>query len=124
MNIKYSEEHEWITVDGDIATCGISNFAQEQLGDVVFVEMPEVGRNIDKGEEVGVVESVKAASEIFTPVGGEVVETNDDLTDAPETVNADPEGDGWMFKIRLSDPSELDEMMDPAAYAKFVEDAG
>jgi len=124
MNIKYSEEHEWITVDGDIATCGISNFAQEQLGDVVFVEMPEVGRNIDKGEEVGVVESVKAASEIFTPVGGEVVEMNDTLTDAPETVNADPEGDGWMFKIRLSDPGELDEMMDPAAYANFIEDAG
>jgi len=123
-NTKYSKEHEWITVDGDIGTCGISNFAQEQLGDVVYVEMPEVGRNLDKDAEIGVVESVKAASELFTPVGGEVVEINDALTDAPETVNADAEGAGWMFKIRLSNASDLDGLMDQAAYTAFTEEAG
>ena len=120
---KYSEEHEWIELDGEVGTCGISNFAQEQLGDVVFVELPEVGRQLDKDEELGVVESVKAASEIFTPVSGEIVAVNEVLNDAPETVNAEAEGGGWIFKIRLSDAGELDGLMDADAYAAFTADA-
>ncbi len=121
---KYSEEHEWITIDGDIGTIGISNFAQEQLGDVVYVELPEIGRTVDKDGEIAVVESVKAASEIFSPVGGKVVEVNEALADAPEIVNAEAEGDGWIYRLQLSDAGELESLMDAAAYADFVEDAG
>ena len=121
-SLRYSKDHEWISVDGEVGTCGISNFAQEQLGDVVFVELPEPGRQVAKGEEIAVVESVKAASEVFAPVGGEIVEVNEALVDTPETVNADAEGAGWMFKLRLADAGELDGLMDAAAYAAFAEE--
>jgi glycine cleavage system H protein len=116
----YTEDHEWIAVDGDTGTVGISNFAQEQLGDVVFVEVPEIGRRVDRGEETAVVESVKAASEIYAPVGGEVIEANGTLEEAPETVNADAEGAGWFFKLKVSDPLELEGLMDEAAYKAMV----
>lgn len=120
--LKYSEEHEWVSADGDIAVVGISDFAQEQLGDVVFVELPEVGAEISAGDQVAVVESVKAASEVFSPVSGEIVEINDAIIEDPAGVNGDAEGEAWFFKIRLSDPSELEELMDAEAYAKFVKD--
>jgi glycine cleavage system H protein len=116
----YTEDHEWIAVDGDTGTVGVSNFAQEQLGDVVFVEVPEIGRRVDKGEETAVVESVKAASEIYAPAGGEVIEANGALEEAPETVNADAEGAGWFFKLKISDPLELEGLMDEAAYKAMV----
>ena len=117
---KYSEDHEWINIDGDVGTIGISNFAQEQLGDVVFVDLPQVGAEVSKGDEIAVVESVKAASEIYAPVSGEVVAVNDVLNDAPETVNADAENTGWFFKIKLADEGELDGLMDAEAYAAFA----
>ena len=124
MTVKYSNEHEWIRVEGDIGTVGISAYAQEQLGDVVFVDVPQVGRKIAKGESVAVVESVKAASDIYAPVSGEVVEANATLADAPGDVNADPMGKGWFFKIKLSNKSELDGLMDEAAYDAFVKSLG
>ena len=116
MTVKYTEDHEWIRVDGDVGTVGITDHAQEQLGDVVFVELPEVGATVAKGDASGVVESVKAASEIFAPVSGEVVEVNQALVDAPQTVNSDPTGAGWFYRIRLSDPSQLEGLMDETAY--------
>lgn len=119
--LKFTEEHEWIRVDGEIGTVGITNYAQEQMGDVVFVELPEPGRKVEKGKEMAVVESVKAASEVYAPVSGEVVEVNTALSDEPAKVNADPQGDGWLVKIRLGNASELDALMDEAAYKKFVE---
>jgi len=119
-DLKYTKEHEWIRVDGDVGTVGISNFAQEQLGDVVFVELPEVGRTVAAGEETAVIESVKAASELYAPVSGEVIEVNSALGDAPELVNADPTGEGWFIKIRLSKADELAGLMDDAAYAVFA----
>ncbi len=118
--IKFTEDHEWISVEGDIATVGITDYAQEQLGDVVFVELPEVGREVAKGDEAAVVESVKAASEVYAPLGGEIVEVNDVLDGAPATVNEDAEGAGWFVKMKLSDPSELDNLMDEVAYKSFV----
>jgi len=123
-DLRYSEEHEWVSVDGDIATVGISNFAQEQLGDVVFVELPEVGRTVSRGDEVAVVESVKAASEVYTPLSGEVVEVNAALADEPATVNESPEINGWFFRLRMSNAEEVDELMDPAAYKTFVDEQG
>ena len=120
--IRYSEDHEWITVDGDIGTVGISEFAQEQLGDVVFVELPDIGKSVAQDTEAAVVESVKAASEIYSPVTGEVVEVNEGLVDEPGAVNADPLGGGWFFKIKISDPAQLEALMDDAAYAAFVKD--
>jgi glycine cleavage system H protein len=120
MPVIYTKEHEWIAVEGDIATVGISNYAQEQLGDVVFVEVPDAGRDLALGEEVAVVESVKAASEIYAPLTGEVTESNPILEEEPATINASAEGDGWIFKMTIADPSELDEMMDVAAYADYV----
>lgn len=119
--LRFSEEHEWVSVDGDIATVGISNFAQEQLGDVVFVELPDVGRTVNRGDEIAVVESVKAASEIFTPLSGEVVEVNAALADAPGTVNASAEAGGWFYKLRMSAASEVDALMDPAGYKSFTD---
>lgn len=119
--VKYSKDHEWIRVEGDVGIVGISDYAQSQLGDVVFVELPAVGRTVEKGKEAAVVESVKAASEVYAPVSGEVVEVNPDLESDPAKVNADAEGGGWFFKLRLSNPSELDSMMDAAAYKDFVE---
>ncbi|MBV8188196.1 MAG: glycine cleavage system protein GcvH [Alphaproteobacteria bacterium] len=118
--VKYSNEHEWIRVEGDIGTIGITQYAQEQLGDVVFVELPQAGRKVAKGEACAVVESVKAASDIYAPVSGEVTEANAALGDAPGDVNAEPTGKGWFFKLRLADKSELDGLMDEAAYAGFV----
>ncbi len=117
----FTEDHEWIKVDGDIGTVGITDFAQKQLGDVVFVELPEVGKTLDKGAEAAVVESVKAASEIYMPVAGEVTEANDALADDPSMVNSDPTGDGWFMKIRLADTGALDALMDEKAYEAFVE---
>ena len=119
-DLKYSKEHEWVRIEGDVAVVGISDYAQEQLGDVVFVELPDVGKQVAKDGDAAVVESVKAASEVYAPLSGEVVEVNDALGDEPETVNSAPTGDGWFFKIRMADPSELDGLMDEAAYLEFV----
>ena len=119
-NLRYSKEHEWVYLDGDIATIGISQFAQEQLGDVVFVELPDVGKVIEQNSDAAVVESVKAASEVYAPMSGEVVEVNTALEEDPEVVNRAPTGDGWFVKIRISDPSQLDDMMDEAAFKEFV----
>ena len=123
-DLKYSREHEWVRLDGDIATVGISQFAQEQLGDVVFVELPDLGRAVEQNGDAAVVESVKAASEVYAPVSGEVIEINSKLEDDPELVNRAPTGDGWFLKIRLSDPSQLDGMMDEATYNEFVASQG
>ncbi|MFA7637929.1 MAG: glycine cleavage system protein GcvH [Parvibaculum sp.] len=120
-DIRFTDQHEWVRLDGDIATIGISDYAQEQLGDVVFVELPEVGKELAVGDEAAVVESVKAASEVYTPVTGEVIDVNTDLEATPAGVNEDALGDGWFIKLRISDPSELDKLMDEAAYAEFVE---
>jgi len=121
--LRYSQEHEWVAVDGDIATIGITDYAQEQLGDVVYVELPAAGQVLNKDDTFGVVESVKAVSDIYAPVSGTVTETNADLPNAPELVNADPYGKAWMIRVRLSNPQEVNEMMDAAAYQKFVEAA-
>jgi glycine cleavage system H protein len=120
-DIRYTKEHEWVKVDGDVATVGISPYAQEQLGDVVFVDLPEVGKKVEKGKELAVVESVKAASEVYSPIGGEVVEVNSALSDAPDTVNADALGKGWFAKLKLANKSELDALMDEAAYKAYCD---
>lgn len=119
--LKFTQDHEWIKLDGDTATVGISDYAQKQLGDVVFVELPEVGREVGQGDELAVVESVKAASEVYAPVAGEVTEVNETLEGAPETVNAAPTGDGWFVKMTVSDASELDALMDEAAYKDYCD---
>lgn len=116
----FSEEHEWIEVNGDTATIGITDYAQSQLGDIVFVEVPTAGTRLAKGKEAAVVESVKAASDVFAPVSGTVTEGNSALEDDPALVNTSPEGDGWFFKLTISDPSELDGLMDEAGYKDFV----
>ena len=121
MTIRYTKEHEWVKVDGDTATVGISPYAQEQLGDVVFVELPEVGKKVEKGKEMADVESVKAASEVYAPISGEVAEVNNALTDAPATVNEDALGKGWFAKIKLANKGELDGLMDEAAYKAYVD---
>lgn len=118
--VKLTREHEWIRVQGDTGVVGISDYAQQQLGDVVFVELPEVGTRLEQGQEAAVVESVKAASEVYAPASGEVIEVNEKLVDDPAQVNADAMGDGWMFKIRLSNPDELASLMDADAYADYV----
>ena len=117
---RYTKEHEWVRVDGDEATVGISEYAQEQLGDIVYVDLPEPGAGLEQGAEAAVVESVKAASEVYAPLSGEVVEVNNALGDEPEMVNGAPMGDGWFFKIRIGNPSEIDDLMDEAAYQEFV----
>ena len=119
-NIRFSEDHEWISVEGDVATIGITNHAQEQLGDVVFVELPEIGSTISKGEDAGVIESVKAASELVAPISGEVVETNAALEAEPGKVNEDPEDSAWFIKVKLSDASELEALMDSDGYNSFI----
>ena len=121
MTTRYTRDHEWIRLDGDTATVGISDYAQEQLGDIVFVELPEVGKQLDKGAEAAVVESVKAASEIFAPVAGEVIEVNDALADGPGAVNDEPEGAGWFMKMKVRDRAEVDQLMDATAYKAFLE---
>ena len=121
MSIKYTEDHEWIAIEGDTATVGITKYAADQLGDVVFVEVPEVGASFAKGDDMAVVESVKAASDVYAPISGEVVAANGDLEDAPETVNADPEGDGWFCKMKIADASQVEGLMDADAYKAFCE---
>lgn len=117
---RYTQDHEYIRIDGDIAVVGISDYAQDQLGDVVFVELPEVGKSFAKGAQAAVVESVKAASEIYMPVDGEVTEVNGALEAEPGKVNSDPDGEGWFFKIRLTDKGQVDALMDEAAYKEFL----
>ena len=124
MTTYYTEDHEWITVEGDTATVGITKYAADQLGDVVFVEVPEAGASFAKGDDMAVVESVKAASDVYAPVAGEVTEGNGALADAPETVNEDPEGKGWFCKMKLSDAAELGALMDADAYGAFLESEG
>lgn len=121
-SLKYSREDEWARVEGDRVTVGVSDYAQQQLGDIVFVELPEVGRNVEKGEPFGVIESVKAVSDLFSPVTGEVVEVNDALSEQPEAVNEDCYGDGWMITVALSDPREVESLMGAAAYEQYVKD--
>lgn len=116
-DLKYLSSHEWVRIEGDTATVGISDHAQELLGDLVYVELPEMGQHIDIGEECAVVESVKSASDVYSPVGGEVIAINDALVDAPEQVNQSPYTDGWLFKLKLSDDSSSDDLLDAAAYA-------
>jgi glycine cleavage system H protein len=120
MTVYFTKDHEWIRVEGDTATIGISNHAQEQLGDIVFAEVPEAGRRVTKGQEAAVVESVKAASDVYAPVSGEVVEGNQAVADDPALVNSDPEGQGWFFKLKLDNPGELDGLMDEGAYRDWV----
>jgi glycine cleavage system H protein len=120
MTTRYTKDHEYIRVEGDAGIVGISDYAQSQLGDVVFVELPGIGKTLSKGDEAAVVESVKAASEVYAPVSGEVVEVNSDLEASPGTVNEDPAGRGWFMKIRLTDPSELDGLMTEEQYQEFV----
>lgn len=121
MSTRFTKDHEWVALDGDSATVGITAFAADQLGDVVFVEVPAVGKAVKKGEALAVVESVKAASDVYSPVSGEVVEANLTLGEAPETVNAGPESGGWFVRIKVTDPSELDALMDRAAYEAFLD---
>ncbi|MES3101013.1 glycine cleavage system protein GcvH [Sphingomonas faeni] len=121
MSRYFTQDHEWVDVDGDVGTVGISEYAQSQLGDVVFIDVPEAGKTLSKGDEAAVVESVKAASDVYSPVSGTVIEGNAALTDDSSLVNSDAEAAGWFFKLTLSDPSELDSLMDEAAYAAFVE---
>ena len=120
MTVYFTREHEWIRVEGDTATVGISDHAQQALGDIVFAEVPEAGRKLNKGQEAAVVESVKAASDVYAPAGGEVVEGNAAVADDPALINRDPEGEGWFFKLKLSDPAELEGMMDENAYREWV----
>ncbi len=122
MTVKYTREHEWVLIEGDTATVGITFYAQEQLGDVVFVELPEPDTAADQGAEVAVVESVKAASDIYAPVTGTIFESNAELSDRPELVNEDPENDGWFFKMNLSDTSELEDLLDKADYQAFIQE--
>ena len=117
---KFTDEHEWIAVDGDIGTVGVSDYAQNQLGDIVFVELPEVGRALARGEEAATIESVKAASELYAPVDGEVTAVNLRLADEPELVNSDPTGEGWFLRLRIADRGQLDGLMDGEAYRRFV----
>lgn len=118
--LKYSREHEWALVEGKVATIGITDFAQDKLGDIVFVELPAVGDKVIKDEAMGVVESVKAVSDVYSPVSGTVIEINDDLPDSPDMINEDPYGDGWIVKIQMSDPTDLEDLLDSEAYEVFV----
>ena len=119
---RFTRDHEWVRLDGDLAIVGITDYAQSQLGDVVYVELPEIGHRVAKGTEAAVVESVKAASEVYAPVSGEVAEINEALTADPAKVNADPMGEGWFIKLRLDDPKELDSLMDEEGYKRFIEE--
>ena len=121
MSVYYSKEHEWVRVDGDTATVGITDFAQGQLGDVVFVEVPEAGRQLSQGGEAAVVESVKAASDVYAPIGGEVIEGNQAVVDEPSLVNSDPEGEGWFFKLRVADTGELNDLMNGEQYKAYCD---
>jgi glycine cleavage system H protein len=120
MSLYFTKEHEWIRVEGDTATVGISNHAQEALGDIVFAEVPDAGRRLSKGQDAAVVESVKAASDVYAPVSGEVVEGNQAVADDPSLINSDPEGQGWFFKLKLDNPGELDGLMNEGAYRDWI----
>ena len=122
-DLLYHPEHDWVKIEGDTGTFGITDYAQQQLGDVVYVELPEVGATLKQGQSFGTIESVKAVSELYSPVTGEIVEVNAALADTPEKINEDPYGEGWMVKVKLSDPSEADGLMDAAAYKKLLEDS-
>jgi len=122
--IRFTNDHEWVRVEGDTATVGVTDYAQAQLGDVVFVELPDIGKALSQGGDAAVVESVKAANEVYAPVDGEVTETNTLLLDQPDTVNGDPQGQGWFFKMTLKNPGQLDALMDQAAYDAFVAGLG
>jgi len=122
-DLKYTREHEWISIDGSVATIGITDHAQEQLGDVVFVELPGVGDRIEKADAFGVVESTKAVSDVYAPLSGEVTEVNDDLPDNPELINEDPYGDGWMVKVTIGDQADLEDLMTADEYRKFIEES-
>ena len=124
MTLKYTKDHEWVRVDGATAVVGISDYAQTQLGDVVYVEVPEVGRKLEQGKEAAVVESVKAASEVYAPITGEVTAVNAELAGEPGRVNADPMGEGWFFKMTIAKPKELEALMDEAQYKAYVEGLG
>jgi len=119
--LKFSKDHEWVRVDGDVATVGITDYAQTQLGDVVYVELPAVGKQVEQDKEAAIVESVKAASEVYAPLSGEVIAINNELADAPGIVNEAPTEDGWFFKLRIKDAKQLDSLMDEAAYTAYVE---
>jgi glycine cleavage system H protein len=123
-NYRYTKQHEWIDVKGDVATIGITDYAQHELGDVVFAELPKLGAKITSDKSFGTVESVKAVSEIYAPVSGEVVEANEELQNTPEKINSDPHGAAWLIKVRLADPAELKDLMDAPAYEKFIADKG
>lgn len=120
---RYTKTHEWVSLDGDVATIGVTDFAQSELGDITYLDLPEVGTEITENAALGVVESVKAANDIFSPVDGEVVERNDAAVDAPETVNSSPYGDAWLVKVRITDPTKFEALMDSAAYDAFAESA-
>ena len=119
---RFTKDHEWVRLDGDLAIVGITDYAQSQLGDVVYVELPEIGRRVEQGKEAAIVESVKAASEVYAPVSGQVAEINEILGVDPAKVNADPMGEGWFLKLRIDNPAELDALMDQAAYQRFIEE--
>ena len=122
--VKYSKEHEWIKLDGDTATIGITQHATEMLGDIVFVELPDLGSNVEKDGNAGVVESTKAASDVYTPISGEVVENNQSIVDDPGKINSDPESDAWFFKLKIKDKSEIDTLMNKEEYDKFAKESG
>ncbi len=119
-NFRYTKEHEWVLVEGDAGTVGITDHAQEELGDIVYVDLPKVGSRVEKGKSLGSVESVKAVSDVYSPVTGEVTAANQALADAPETLNSDPHGGGWLVKIKMSDPAEIQDLMSAADYEKYV----
>ncbi len=121
VDLKFTKSHEWVRLDGDVATIGITDHAQEELGDITYLELPNIGDSLSAAEAFGVVESVKAASDIYSPFDGEIVERNDSAIDSPEVVNASPYGDAWLLKVRLSDPSQLDALMSPAEYDALLE---
>ena len=122
-NKNFSKQHEWVSVEGDVATIGITKHAAEMLGDIVFVELPEKGKNVEKEDQVGVVESTKAASDIYTPISGEVVETNQSIVEDPSKINFDPENEGWFFKLKIKDKSEIDTLMNKEEYDKFAKES-
>jgi glycine cleavage system H protein len=122
-NRKYTKTHEWVLVEGDVVTLGITDYAQQELGDITYLELPDAGQTISAGEPFGVVESVKAASDIYSPLDGEVLERNDAAVDGPEVLNSSPYDDAWLIKVKLTDPSQVDALMDPATYSSFAEEA-
>jgi len=123
QDLRYTKEHEWVRVEGDMATVGITDYAAEQLGDIVFVELPEIGRSIAQAAAVGVIESVKAVSDLFAPIGGEVVESNSELSGEPELINSDPYGRGWMLRVKVANPTEVGNLLDAAAYEALISEA-